>query len=324
VAEVKTGTVIEWRTLSPILALFRLAPAEGTRFPEYRPGQYIALRREARLTRRVTGPDGLIGYEAVKDAAGVHQRGPVTHSYSIASAPYETERDGWLEFYVVLERDERGEFGRLTESLFQIRLKVSDNLGYVDRIVGDFTLERRAAGARNVAFVGTGTGLAPFASMLKQMHFEGNGRGARYTLFHTNRTREELAYDEELREIAAAGRVDLVYVPTVSRPSLRDIEDPTLGVGRANNVLRHLFGMPLKEDADLAAAEAQGGDVAAARRALERAVTPALPREISAERLRERLRPAETVILTCGNPSVMADVETVARAQGIRLEKEDW
>src|SRR6266850_4539699 len=120
-AELHVGAVVEWRRLSPILATFRLMPASGSRFPDYEAGQYIALRREdCRLTKRIAGERILPHYVTDLDESGKAKRGPVTHSYSIASAPFETREKGYLEFYVVLERDERGEPGRLTESLFQI------------------------------------------------------------------------------------------------------------------------------------------------------------------------------------------------------------
>jgi ferredoxin-NADP reductase len=305
-AELRDGTVVAWRQLSPILAVFRLAPAMGSAFPDYKPGQYIALRREdCRLTRRVQGPDGQAHYVPILDENGQQKIGPVTHSYSISSAPYETREGGHLEFYVVLEKDADGHTGRLTGSLFQASMKHDDRVGYVNRIVGDFTLDKRAAGVGHVLFVATGTGLAPFVSMLKELAREGS-RERRYTLLHTNRTREELGYHEELVALEASGALDLLYIPTVSRPTPRDLEDPSLGSGRANNVLRSLFGMPSSEDAS---------------RAL---VKPSLPARLLAERVLARLPVKDSVILTCGNPSLMADVKTVADAQGIRFEKEDW
>jgi len=57
--DIRTGTVVEWRQLSPVLATFRLAPEDGHAFPSYEAGQYMALRREdCRLTRKVKAPDG--------------------------------------------------------------------------------------------------------------------------------------------------------------------------------------------------------------------------------------------------------------------------
>ncbi len=229
-------------------------PATGSRFPDYDAGQYIALRREdCRLTKRITDQNGVFRYVIDLDESGNPKRGPVTHSYSIASAPFETRDRGYLEFYVILEHDALGEPGRLTESLFQIGPEPGAALTYVNRIVGDFTLAKRAAGVRNVFWVGTGTGVAPFA---------------------------------------------------VSRPTSRDLEDPGIGRGRANNVLRHLLGMPPKEQQGL--------------------VAPVLPRHIASDDVRQRLEPGRTVILTCGNPSLMADIKYIADSNQIRFEKEDW
>ncbi|PYV41376.1 MAG: hypothetical protein DMG06_17315, partial [Acidobacteria bacterium] len=109
-AERKIGTVVYWQNLSPILAIFRLAPEGGSSFPDYRAGQYIALRREqCKLTKKVIAPDGQIDYVPDLDENGVQKRGPVTHSYSISSAPFETQQTGQLEFYIILEIDEKGE-----------------------------------------------------------------------------------------------------------------------------------------------------------------------------------------------------------------------
>jgi ferredoxin-NADP reductase len=154
--------------------------------------------------------------------------------------------------------------------------------------------------------VGTGTGLAPFVSMIKQLHFEaqqGATHPARYTLLHANRTFEELAYHRELLEIEKAKSFDFVYVPSVSRPTARDLADPQIGSGRANNLLRHVFGLPAKEPA---------------------ASPLALPRERPLPMLRERIEPSRTVVLTCGNPNVMADIAWIASQAGMQFEKEDW
>jgi ferredoxin-NADP reductase len=145
-----------------------------------------------------------------------------------------------------------------------------------------------------------------------------------YTLLHTNRTYEELAYHEELVAIEAAQRFDFVYVASVSRPSERDLNDRRMGRGRANNVLRHILGMPLKEEEELQAVLASGGDASEARAALERTVKPALPTHISRSDLLKRFDPPRSVLLTCGNPGSMDDIKHAADAHHIRFEKEDW
>lgn len=323
------GRAATFEHLSPALATFRLLPGDGTPFPDYKAGQYMALSRaDCKLTKRVVGPDGKPDFMPDLDESGQPRRGTVTHSYSIASAPWETRELGHLEFYIVLEVGEHEYPGRLTESFFRMEPGGDDGVGYVNRIAGDFTLDKRAAGARNVVMVGTGTGLAPFVGMVKELDHQarsgGMDPGVRYTLFHANRTSAELAYHRDLMAIEDAGRFDFCYVATVSRPTAADRDDPRLGAGRANNVLRHVLGFPVREEEEVAEADASGGDVAAARRALERAVRPALPARTSRSALRERLDPGSGVILTCGNPSSMADIKRIADRAGIRYEKEDW
>lgn len=305
-----------------------MSPQEGTRFPEYLAGQYIALRREdCKLTKKIVTADGRVEIEPDLDENGSQKIGPVTHSYSIASAPQETAQQGSLEFYVILERDEKGQPGRLTESLFRINLQIDDKIGYVDRIAGDFTLQKRAAGFPSVLLVGTGTGLAPFVSMIKQKYLEacsGKTDGVRYTLLHTNRTYQELAYHNELLKIEASGKFDFLYVPSVSRPTERDRSDPGLCLGRANNLLRWIFGMPMREEEELQEVNAASGSTTLAEAALQRAVRPAVPPRFVRDELLRRLQPSETVLLSCGNPFSMADIESVARANKIHFEKEDW
>ncbi|MGH7844427.1 MAG: hypothetical protein ACREQW_04550, partial [Candidatus Binatia bacterium] len=184
-----------------------------------------------------------------------------------------------------------------------------------------------AAGLQDVILVGTGTGLAPFISMINQIDHEaasGKVDSVKYTLLHTNRTYEELDYYQDLLDIEAARRFDFTYVPTVSRPTQRDIDDPKVGTGRANNVLRYLLGLPLKEEQDLEEISAKGGDTSKAKSALERTIRPTLPKRFSRAALQDRWKPAETVVITCGNPWSMEDIKYAAEARGMRFEKEDW
>ena len=328
-ADWRTGTVVSFELLSPVLALFRLRPEAGRAFPEYLAGQYIALRREdCKLTKRVVGEDKKPHYVPDLDEQGRQRVGSVAHSYSISSAPFETREGGELEFYVVLEKGENEYPGRLTESFFRLEPGGDDKVGYVERIAGDFTLAKRAAGLRSVVMVGTGTGLAPFAAMIKQLDHEaaaGHRSDVRYTLLHANRTFEELAHHQAFLTIEEAKRIDFAYLASVSRPSERDRQDARLGQGRANNVLRHLLGLPLREEEELSEAEAAGGEgAAAARTALQRTTRPTLPAAADAAALRARLEPGATVVLTCGNPSSMEDIKRVAERAGFRFEKEDW
>src|SRR5438046_3141574 len=295
-AELKAGKIVEWHRLSPSLSLFRLVSRDGgARFPSYEAGQYIALRRDDCLLTKKVKDGNEVRYVPDVDADGKQKRGSVTHSYSISSAPFETTAGNYLEFYVVLERDREGVLGRFTESLFRgVETHTNERLAYLERIVGDFTLAKRAAGFEHVLMVGTGTGLAPFVSMVKQLHHEarnGNRPAARYTLLHANRTLEELAYHHELLDIEKSNSFDLVYVPSVSRPTARDLADPQLGTGRANNLLRHVVDLPTK---DLGA------------------TPPALPRSRPIELLRAGIEPARRVVLAGGIPDEMGDIAGIA------------
>jgi ferredoxin-NADP reductase len=327
-AERKQGTIVYWRNLSPELAIFRLGPERGESFPGYKPGQYIALRREhCRLTQRVLSADASVSYVPILDESRRQKYGPVTHSYSISSAPIETAAQGYLEFYVILEKSESGGLGRFTGSLFHERFQEERSLTYFNRIAGDFTLDKRAAGFRSVLLVGTGTGLAPFRAKIKQLFadaLQGRKDAVKYTLLHANRTRAELGYHDELCNIEASRSLDFVYIPSVSRPTFQDLNDPFMGKGRANNLLRAIFEMPMKEEQDLENAFADSDDIDVSRAALESAVKPVLPAQHSVRELRARLNPDDTVILNCGNPAAMADIQAIATLHHFRFEKEDW
>ncbi len=327
-AKTKVGTAFDWYFSASGLAVFKFRPEEGDKFPPYKAGQYIALQRnDCRLTKKVIHEDKTVEFVTVLDDQGNVKRGPVTHSYSIASAPFETEERGWLEFYVILEKDEKGLLGRLTESIFRMDPEKDNKVVYYDKIAGDFTLDKRANGMKNVVLVGTGTGIAPFISMAKQLDHEaarGKSDGARYTVIHTNRTYEELDYYKEFSAIEKARRFDLVYLPSVSRPAPRDLADSNMGKGRANNILRHILGMRLKEEQDLREAATDGRDNTKLKAALDKTVRPVLPAQYPLKGLEARLDPTSTVIVTCGNPWSMEDIKYAAESNHMRYEKEDW
>jgi len=102
------------------------------------------LRRDdSKLTQRVVDANGQVHFVPVLDQHGNLRRGwsPIPINFF---GPFETLEQGFLEFYVTLEKEETGEPGRLTESLFRIDPAGDNQLTYVDRITGDLTLEPRA------------------------------------------------------------------------------------------------------------------------------------------------------------------------------------
>jgi ferredoxin--NADP+ reductase len=126
----------------------------------------------------------------------------VKRSYSIASAPGQP-----LEFYLV-----RVGGGALTPVLFDKR--IGDTVLVEREPYGFFSLDH-VPPARHLWMVATGTGLAPFLSMLRSgtplERFE------RVVLVHGVRLGEQLAYRGELEALAAASRGRLSYLPLVSR-----------------------------------------------------------------------------------------------------------
>jgi ferredoxin-NADP reductase len=205
----------------------------------------------------------------------------VSTIFSIASAPYQTKQRGYLEFFVNRENE----------------FLEGESIQYADRAVGDFTLDR-AKNFSNVVFVATGTGVAPFVSMIREICHEGSA-GVRYTLLQGSRKFEELGYYKELSELAAAGNIDFLYIPTVSRPNAGVWNHLAIGRGRAANLLRLLVQVPLKGEA-------------------------VLPAPLLKQDFRDRFSARSTIILACGSHASVADTKHVATEKEIRFEKEDW
>jgi len=96
----------------------------------------------------------------------------VRRSYSISHSFYaegtnslrNTAEDGWVEFYIVLVRENLdGRVPGLTPRLFQ--LDVGSRLQLGEKIVGHFNLEPVKNNAQDIVLLSTGTGEAPHNSM---------------------------------------------------------------------------------------------------------------------------------------------------------------
>jgi ferredoxin--NADP+ reductase len=140
---------------------------------------------------------------------------PLMRAYSIASANH----DDFLEFLSIKVQD-----GPLTSRLQH--LKVGDHVLVSRKPVGTLILHDLLPG-KNVYLFGTGTGLAPFISIIKDP--ETYERFDKVILVHGVREISELAYSDYIGEelpkdehIGELVRDKLIYYPTVTREPFRN------------------------------------------------------------------------------------------------------
>jgi len=142
---------------------------------------------------------------------GLEQEGrPLMRAYSIASANYEEE----LEFFSIKVSD-----GPLTSQLQKI--KVGDEILMSRKPTGTLLIDHLIPG-RNLYLVSTGTGLAPFMSIIKDP--ETYEKFDKVILTHGTREVSELAYQELIQSELPSHEYfgdqisdQLIYYPTVTR-----------------------------------------------------------------------------------------------------------
>ncbi len=194
--------------VAPGLMILRVA-ADGWGLPDFKPGQFAVLGLPPNAPRchgsdteeEPPKPDRLI-----------------RRAYSIASSSVASE---YLELYITLVRS-----GGLTPRLFA--LQPGDRLWLGPKITGNFTLDQ-APQDSNLVLVATGTGLAPYMSMLRTMLHEAGERkvaillGARHSW--------DLGYQSELVAMDRLSRA-FSYHSIISRPA----EEPVPWAGPAGYV----------------------------------------------------------------------------------------
>lgn len=130
----------------------------------------------------------------------------IRRAYSIASGSTQT---GYLEFYISIVSS-----GALTPRLFA--LAVGDRLYVGEKPKGLFTLDRVPAQS-HVLLVGTGTGLAPYMSMLRSEVLANRER--RIAVLHGASFSWDLGYRRELESLSHYND-HFSYIPMVSRPQV--------------------------------------------------------------------------------------------------------
>ena len=191
------ATLVGRTDLGRELAIVRIKPDAGE-IPEFEPGQFLELalpsppRPEVELAM------------AQLEAGQPPRRARMTRrAYSLASG--KTERKV-AEFYIVLV-----ERGRLTPRIWP--LVEGDRLWMDTQPRGHFTLDDVPRGA-DVLAIATGTGVAPYVSMLRTYH--STGRWRRFVLVHGVRVAADLGYRDELLRLSKQSK-DVIYLPVLSR-----------------------------------------------------------------------------------------------------------
>jgi ferredoxin--NADP+ reductase len=235
----------------PEAAIFKIAP-KGHDLFDFKPGQYATL-----------------GLDVGSDF--------VARAYSIASSPYTRDH---LELYINEIKE-----GQLTPALFNLRH--GDELHYMGP-KGVFTLAKSEA--RNVLLIATGTGLAPYVSMLRTLWIDterGQHHGRALTLVHGVRYTGDLGYRWELDGMARDEAFNLLYLPMASRPEDDRHWTPEVGRGRITALL-------------------------------EGPSSGTLPAGVEPRRLEDRLPPQDTAVFLCGNPDMIRDSTAILSGQGYR------
>src|SRR5210317_1129062 len=173
---------------------------------------------------------------------------PLLRAYSIASPAWDEE----LEFYSIKVQD-----GPLTSKLQHIQ--VGDQIILRPKPVGTLVHDALIPGKR-IWFFATGTGFAPFASLLRdpQTYADYDEIIITHTcrdvaeLEYSRRLIEEIRQDELLRELIGDGFADKIrYYPTTTRepsPKMGRITD----LMRAGTVFEDLGVPPLSPECDRA------------------------------------------------------------------------
>lgn len=186
--------VIYKNELTPSLMILRVAPLNGD-VSEFKAGQYttIGLPETAERSPLADKED--------KDPSPTKW---IKRAYSIASSSMSKE---YIEFYVMMVYS-----GALTPRLFA--LKEGDMLWMAPKIVGHFTMDH-VPEDQNIVFIATGTGLAPYMSMLRSKFVCGVNQ--KFAVLHGARHSWDLGYRSELSSLQTQCP-NFTYLPIIDHP----------------------------------------------------------------------------------------------------------
>jgi ferredoxin--NADP+ reductase len=180
--------------VAPGLMILRVKPV-GWELADFTPGQFAVLALPGSAPRHpVTDPE-----ETPPPPDKLIKR-----AYSIASS---SQMKGYLELYITLIRS-----GALTPRLFN--LVIGERVYLAPNIKGAFKIDQARPGSHIVMF-GTGTGLAPFMSLIRTTFASDMTR--HYVIVHGARHSWDLGYRSELATLSSQS-ANFTYIPVISRP----------------------------------------------------------------------------------------------------------
>lgn len=182
--------------VSPTMRILRVKP-EGWELPPFIAGQYMSMGLRADAPRIADASPEEKQYKPDKI---------IRRMYSIASSSVRKE---YIEFYITLVRS-----GALTPRIFN--LQVGDRIMLGKKTTGMFTLDE-IDDHLNTVLVATGTGVAPYISMLRSNAL--GSRTGKMAVIHGAANSWDLGYSSELTLIESMSD-KFSYIPTILQPEL--------------------------------------------------------------------------------------------------------
>jgi ferredoxin--NADP+ reductase len=180
--------------VSPIMRIIRVKP-DSWELPQFIAGQFISLGLLASFPKVEGSPPDDKEYKEGKI---------IRRMYSIASSSVLKE---YIEFYITLVHS-----GALTPRIFN--LKVGDRIELGKKTSGMFTLDE-VPEDHNIVLVATGTGVAPYISMLRSNALQVSK--GKLAVIHGAANSWDLGYSSELTLIESMSD-RFTYIPTILLP----------------------------------------------------------------------------------------------------------
>ncbi|MBU0472884.1 MAG: ferredoxin--NADP reductase [Bacteroidetes bacterium] len=178
--------------VSPVNIIIRVSPV-GWEVPEFEAGQFAVIYLPGSAPRCEN---------SIPEHQEVDPEKMIRRAYSIASSSKNKE---YIEFYITLVHD-----GELTPRIFA--LKPGDSIGLTSKFTGMFTMDKAPHDA-NLVLIATGTGVAPYISMLRSDALANPNR--KIAVLHGAYNTWDLGYSSELSLLDSLVP-NFTYIPTIT------------------------------------------------------------------------------------------------------------